>query len=580
MRIGNKFPSKIFDGYLAAGFPCFILRFIHLCLIKMKTLHTLLFFLSVCLLVPAAGLADRYPKNFNIDILHYQFKLWLSDKTDSLRAEATLIVIFKKAGPQVMRLDLINSFAGDPQGKGMTVTGVTNEGKSLSFSHASNALLINTPDLVAGQQLSITISYRGLAAAGLAIRKTRNNDRSFFSDNWPDLGRHWLPLVDHPYDKATCEFIVNAPSHYEVISNGLLQEESLLMDGNKLTHWKQAVPIAPWLFVLGVADFAVQYVDYFEGKSIQTWVYRQERDAGFYDFQTPSKEVLSFFTDYVGPFAYEKLANIQSNNSTGGMEAASAIMYSEKSVTGKRDARWQTVIIHEIAHQWFGDAVTESDWDDVWLSEGFATYFTLLFAEHSKGRDEFTNGLKSSREQIIKYLQKNQDSPVVHNQLSDMSKVTSALTYQKGAWVLHMLRDRMGETNFKKGIQSYYKKYFNANASTTDFRSEMEKASGLDLKSFLSQWLYQEGMPKLKGTWSWDGVKKELKVNLEQTQSNSFLLPLEIEVTYNGKQDPEIKKVEMNKKQWEFSFPLQTMPLSVVIDPRTVLLAEFDFQQK
>ncbi len=534
---------------------------------------------TACLLTPLINRADRYPKNFDIDIQHYQFKLWLSDKNDSLRAEATLTLNFKKAGVQLVRLDLTNT-TSDLQGKGMTVTGITSEGKSLSFSHRSNELLITIPNATVGQSLSITILYRGVPDAGLAIKQNRYNDRSFFSDNWPDLGHHWLPLVDHPYDKATCEFIVIAPSHYQVISNGLLQEESLLMDGNKLTHWKQSVPIAPWLFVLGVADFAVQYVDSFEGKSIQTWVYRQDRDAGFYDFQTPSNEVLSFFSDYVGPFAYEKLANIQSNNSTGGMEAASAIMYSEKSVTGKRDVLWQTVITHEIAHQWFGDAVTESDWDDVWLREGFATYFTLLFAEHSKGRDEFANGLKSSREQIIKYLLKNQDAPVVHNQLSDMAKVTSTLTYQKGAWTLHMLRKMVGEANFKNGIQSYYKKHFNANATTTNFRSEMEQASGLDLKSFFSQWLYQEGMPKIKGTWTWDSKKKELKINLEQIQSNSFSFPLEIGIVTNGNQSPEIKKMNVGTKQSTFTFPFETKPASVILDPRTALLAEFDFGQK
>jgi len=537
-------------------------------------------FLFACLLLPAIdGRCDSYPKNVDIDMQHYQFKLWLSDRNDSLRAEAMLILNFRKAGIQQVRLDL-TSAASHLQGKGMTVTSVTSEGKSLSFSHRFSELLITVPNSRPGQSLSIIIGYRGIPDAGLAIKQNRYNDRSFFSDNWPDLGHHWLPLVDHPYDKATCEFIVIAPSHYQVVSNGLLQEESLLTDGNKLTHWKQSVPIAPWLFVLGVADFAVQFVDYFDGKSIQTWVYRQDRDAGFYDFQIPSKEVLSFYSDYVGPFAYEKLANIQSNNSTGGMEAASAIMYSEKSVTGKRDQRWQTVIIHEIAHQWFGDAVTESDWDDVWLSEGFATYFTLLFAEHSKGRDEFTDGLKSSREQIIKYLQKNQDSPVVHHQLSDMSKVTSTLTYQKGAWILHMLRDMMGETNFKKGIQSYYKKYFNANASTTDFRLEMEQASGEDLQPFFSQWLYQEGMPKIKGQWAWDARKKELKINLEQIQANAFSFPLEIGIFNAGKQSPEIKKTTMNAKQSTLTFPLENKPAAVTLDPRTTLLAEVDFQQK
>jgi aminopeptidase N len=534
-------------------------------------------FLSACLLLPRVGHCDKYPKNPDIDIQHYQFKLWLTDRNDSIRAEATLSLNFRKAGIQLVRLDL-TSASPELQGKGMTVTSVTSNGTSLSFSHRLNVLLITTPVSAVGQQISISIKYYGIPDAGLAIKQNRYNDRSFFSDNWPDLGHHWLPLVDHPYDKATCEFILTAPSHYQVVSNGLLLEQSLLANGDKLTHWKESVPIAPWLFVLGVADFAVQYVDSFEGKSIQTWVYRQDRDAGFYDFQTPTKHVLSFYSDYVGPFAYEKLANIQSNNSTGGMEAASAIMYSEKSVTGKRDARWQDVIVHEIAHQWFGDAVTESDWDDVWLSEGFATYFTLLYTEHSKGRDEFVKDLKASRGQIIKYLTKNQDSPIVHNQLNDMSKVTSALTYQKGAWVLHMLRELMGDTNFRKGIQAYYKKYFNANATTADFRYEMEQASGLDLQSYFSQWLYQDGMPKIKGQWKWDSKKKELKITLDQTQPNTFSFPLEVEIVSNGNQNLELKKVTMNTKQSVFTFPLDTRPASVILDPRTALLAEIDFR--
>ncbi|MBS1681290.1 MAG: M1 family metallopeptidase [Bacteroidetes bacterium] len=533
-----------------------------------------LFFLSTAIV-----LADTYPKNYNIDILHYQFKLWLSDENDTLTAEASILFKLKKKDVQQLSLDL-TSVAEKLNGKGMLVAGVTCNGKALEFSHRAEELLITLPPSTANSQLLVTIKYSGVPDAGLAIKFNRYHDRTFFSDNWPNLGHHWLPLVDHPYDKATCEFMVIAPSHFQVVSNGLLLEESLLNEENKLTHWKQSVPIAPWLFVLGVADFAVQYVDSFEGKSIQTWVYRQDRDAGFYDFQTPSKKALSFFSDYAGPFAYEKLANIQSNNSTGGMEAASAIMYSERSVSGKRDPRWQNVIVHEIAHQWFGDAVTESDWDDVWLSEGFATYFTLLFVEHDEGRDAFVAGLKSSREQIKKYLEKEPNDPVVHNQLNDMSKVTNTLTYQKGAWTLHMLRNQLGDENFKKGIQSYYRKYFNSNATTSYFRQEMENASGLELKDFFNQWLYRGGIPKIKGEWTWQKNKKELVINLEQKQTELFNLPLEIGILSKGKQVPEIKKVTITERTTVFSLPLDDEPVSIIPDPRTVLLAEFDIQKK
>ncbi|MBS1506097.1 MAG: hypothetical protein JSS79_05590 [Bacteroidetes bacterium] len=255
-------------------------------------------------------------------------------------------------------------------------------------------------------------------------------------------------------------------------------------------------------------------------------------------------------------------------------------MYSEKSVSGKRDQRWQIVITHEIAHQWFGDAVTESDWDDVWLSEGFATYFTLLFTEHSKGKDEFVAGLKASREQISKYLQSNPDAPVVHNQLTDMSKVTSTLTYQKGAWTLHMLRTMIGDTNFQKGVQSYYKKYFNSNATTIDFRNEMEQASGANLQAFFSQWLYQTGMPKIKGHWSWSDKKMELTLTLEQTQAESFSFSLEVGITTEANGLPEIKKVSINSKKSTVTFQLKKKPVAVSLDPQTVLLAQFELSQK
>ena len=239
--------------------------------------------------------------------------------------------------------------------------------------------------------------------------------------------------------------VVTAPAHYQVISNGLLVEETDLPGGRRRTYWRQSVPIAPWLYVLGVARFAVQHVDTFQGKAIQTWVYAQDRDAGFYDFAVPTRDVLQFYSDKVGPFSYEKLANVQSNSVSGGMESASAIFYSEGSVVGDRNVRWRNVVIHEIAHQWFGNAVTESDWNDVWLSEGFATYFTLLYIEHAYGRDEFLSGLESSRQRILEFDKQRPDYRVVHDNLSDMSQVTTGQIYQKGAWILHMLRGIVGE---------------------------------------------------------------------------------------------------------------------------------------
>ena len=340
---------------------------------------------------------DTYPKNPGIDALNYAFRIELSDTTDAIVGEMTLDLRFLAPNVRSVRLDLAKRDAAHG-GKGMQVSAVTMDGAAVSFTHANDELLIPLAAAPAVQQRSrVVVRYSGTPASGLAIKKNRYGDRTFFSDNWPDKARQWLPTIDHPYDKATSEFIVTAPSHYQVVSNGLPVEVTDLPGERRLTHWRNSIPIAPWLFTLGVARFAAQRVDTFEGKPIETWVYAQDRDAGFADFATPTRSVLAFFSDYVGPFAYEKLANVQSSTVSGGMEAASAIMYDEKSVTGTRSVRWRNVVIHEIAHQWFGNAVTEADWDDVWLSEGFATYFTQLYIEHAYGRDEFVRGMSSSR---------------------------------------------------------------------------------------------------------------------------------------------------------------------------------------
>lgn len=321
---------------------------------------------------------DSYPKDPNIDILNYTFALTLSDTTDMIQGTATLQVRFKTSDKNKLRSDFVKK-SGEPSGKGMSVKRIISQGKELEFIHDADVLWIPLEASKAYEEQSISIEYEGIPNEGLSIGPNKYGDRCFFSDNWPNKARSWLPTVDHPYDKATCEFMVTAPLKYQVVSNGLKIEEGNIGEGMRLTHWKQSVPIASWLYVLGVGEFAVQYVDTFDNKSIQTWVYKQDRDAGFFDFATPTKQVLEFYSDYVGPFAYEKLANIQSNSFGGGMEAASAILYSEKSVVGNRNERWRNVVIHEIAHQWFGNAVTEYDWNDVWLSEGLTTYFTVRF---------------------------------------------------------------------------------------------------------------------------------------------------------------------------------------------------------
>jgi aminopeptidase N len=283
---------------------------------------------------------------------------------------------------------------------------------------------------------------------------------------------------------------------------------------------------------------------------------------------------LEFYSAYVGPYAYEKLANIQTPSVNGGMETSSAIFYGEDLVNGKRDERIRNIVIHEIAHQWFGNAITETTWDDAWLSEGFATFFTLLFIENEYGKEEYKKGISKAKKTVFDLSLKIPDFSIVSNRTAENEPVTNGLTYQKGAWVLHMLRDLLGEKSFQKGIRTYYAKYFNSNTTTDEFRLEMEKASGKDLKLFFKQWLYQPINPTINAVWKYDEAAKKLNLQLTQSQSGNFLFNVPVEVAYYkiGSTTPTILKMNLSHKQEVFSFFVASAPEKVELDPRNVLL--------
>ncbi len=540
-------------------------------------------------LFPGASHADTYPRANELDVVEYVFRVTLTDESDVIAGLASVDLRWLADGMSAIELDLTSA----NEGTGMTVTGVwvrssrgasalaprsagsASRGAPARFVHEANRLRIELPEASSlGERSYVTVQYSGTPASGLEIGENRYGERCFFSENWPNRARQWLPTIDHPYDKAMCQMVVTAPSHYQVVSNGLLVEESDLAGARRLTHWRQSVPIATWLYTLGVARFAVQTLAEFDGKPVQTWVYARDRDAGFHDFAEPTHAVLAYFSDQIGPYSYEKLANIQSASVGGGMESASAIFYGEDSVTGERTVRWRNVIIHELAHQWFGNAVTESDWDDVWLSEGFATYFTLLFREHAYGRDDFVEGLRKSRDTVVRFYAERPDYRVVHDQLDDMSRVTTGMQYQKGAWVLHMLRRQLGTETFWLGIRDYYALYRNGTASTADFRRVMEERSGQELGWFFEQWLNQGGLPAIEGSWSFaDGV---LDLDLRQTQAPyRFRLPLELRLEFaDGSSARE--SVVLEGASSKISIEQAQKPVRITLDPDTWLLGTFE----
>jgi aminopeptidase N len=515
-------------------------------------------------LTPASAVADTYPRQPGVDAVHYVFRLTVGDETDAIEGETTATFRFVAPAVGEVFLDL----AGPAQGKGMAVTGVTGTGGPLQYTHTADRLRIVLPEPpAAGEERSFTVRYHGVPASGLRIQDNIHRARTFFSESWPDRARQWLPTIDHPYDKATGEFIVTAPAHYQVVANGQLVEEIDLPGGRRRTSWKQSVPIASWLYAVGIARFAVHHYATVRGIPQQVWVFPEDAEQGYGLFELTGRQAFEYFSDWIGPYSYEKLAHVEAAGVSGGMEQASAIFYGEKDV-----ARGRVPVVHEVAHQWWGNAVTEHDWDDVWLSEGFATYFAHLFTEHVNGRDAFVKAIKADIPVILKEQQELPGTPIVHRNLADMTRVLNRLVYQKGGWTLHMLRGIVGTETFWAGIREYYRRFKNGNATTADFRQVMEQASGRPLSWFFDQWLTRAGIPVVAGGWRYDAAARQVVLELSQTQTGDpFRLPVEVGLTMPDGQT-RVEHVELAERNSRLTLPSEAAPVAVTLDPNTWVL--------
>ncbi len=501
-----------------------------------------------------------------IDVQDYDFALTLSDTTDRIEGTATVHVRIDTDTLTAVRLDLIGRA---PEGEtGMRVQSVSEAGRAVSYRHADDLLRIRPPDLAAGQTRTFRIEYAGVPDDGLIIGTNRHGDRTFFGDNWPNRARHWLPVVDHLADKATVEFRVTAPARYDVVSNGARVHDST-SGGTRHTHWRTDVPLPPKVMVIGVADFAVDSAGTVDGVPVQSWVYPEDRGPGLKDLgQAPP--ILRFFEKNLGPYPYAKLANVQSTTRYGGMENAAAIFYSETAVADGEDDT--SLLAHEIAHQWYGNTVTEADWPHLWLSEGVATYLTGLYLEHARGAAALTRYMAAARRQVVQFHDANPDTPLVDTTYSDPNELLNTNPYQKGGWVLHMLRREVGTETFWRGLRAYYERYRDGNASTRDFRAVMEDVSGQDLEAFFDQWTRRPGHPVIEGTWRHDAAAGECVVTLRQTQDEPpFVVPVPVAL---GESPSRTTTLFMRGREAQSRVDCPQAPSSVTLDPNTDLLAE------
>jgi hypothetical protein len=511
---------------------------------------------------PASATGSCRP---GLDVLTYDFRVEFpaSGVPELVRFVATATTA-RAAGISQLTLDLAST---------MLVDSAKVNGTAARFDRRAESVEVTLP-AGQGDTLQVAVFYHGLPADGLIIRRDPTLGWTAFGDNFPNRAHQWLAVVDHPSDKALVRWDVIAPATHRVIANGRLLEETPdtapAATRRVRTRWATERPIYASVMVIGVAPFAV--VELADRSCVAGELAGCVRQSVW---TTPAKrhvvpgafaragEIVALFTRLVGPFPYEKLAHVASSTRYGGMENAGAIFYADNLFApGSPD---ELLIAHETAHQWFGDAVTVREWPHVWLSEGFATYFTALWVEHAQGSAAFAAHLTAMRAKVLA-SPITMTKPVVDEGLTDVGRVLNTNVYSKGGFALHMLRREIGDSAFFGAIRSYYTKFRHGNAMTADLQAEFEQTAGRPLDWFFAQWLQRTGVADLQPSWRWDAARRTLVVTVVQrARAAPYRLSLALDVT-----DPAGVTHRVR-----IAVPAQTtatidVPLTLVATPRRV----------
>jgi aminopeptidase N len=513
-----------------------------------------------------------------VDVLHYEVEVGLGRGLDWFEGSASVRVAVTRSDAE-LPLDLT----------GLEVLEVTVDGSPGSYRYENGVLGVALDGYPAGSEANVLVRYRGVPDDGLILRQNVHGEPSAFVDNWPNRTRFWLPSVDHPTDKATVRFTVHAPADWKVVANGRSVTEgaptppdAIGPAGDRRTWvWDEGVPISPYNMVIGAADLSVMQVGLAAcGRApasprtdgcveVTYWVYPEDVARAEPSFRR-SAEMVDHFTDLIGPYPFEKLAHVQSATRFGGMENASAIFYSERAIAS--GANIEATVSHEIAHQWFGDSVTEADWHHLWLSEGFATYFGAQFFEAADGVQAFRAMLEDDRRELL--AGGAAARPIYDPAETDLFALLNDNNYEKGAWVLHMLRGILGDEAFFGGVREYYRRYAQSSVFTSHFQAVMEEACGQDLDWFFRQWIYEPGYPVFSLDHEWEpaasGPGGVLDVVVRQTQTDAwptFRVPTELLVEQDGRELRVPIEITERTTRVRVELDAPSPPRAVVLDP-------------
>ena len=241
-----------------------------------------------------------------VDVIHYGFYVHISNNSDSMDAKAEV----KLRVLQSIDSFFLNFKNKNNIGKGMHITSVKMDGKTFAAYKHQNDILVFNKKCQANDTVQVEISYSGIPEDGLYIGNSMYGEKTYFGDNWPNRAQYWLPVIDHPSDKALVDFHIRAPEKWAVIASGTLQKKQI-QQGEIFYHYKTQVPLATKVMVFGAANFKVKRLDTISGIPVSSWIYKASPDAAFEDYR-PAVEIIRYYSGLLGKFPYGKLANVQS----------------------------------------------------------------------------------------------------------------------------------------------------------------------------------------------------------------------------------------------------------------------------
>ena len=521
----------------------------------------------------------KYARDRRADILHVKLDVTPDFAKRTVSGTATL-----RFKPIALPLEKLELDAVD-----LKITSITAAGVQVAEHQVTQDKLIITftkaiaPDV----ETTVTVTYSAVQPDhGLYFRTPemgyKAGDTQVWSQGEAEEHRFWFPSYDYPNERFTSEVICHVPKGMQVISNGTLQSEKPGDNGLVTFHWLQDKPHVNYLIAMAAGYF--HKLEDKAGNLPLAMLVPPSHTAQASNAFADTRKIIEFYQKEIGvPFAWDKYYQVYCLDFiAGGMENTSCTFEAADMLFNSDTEQLRSLHeldAHETAHQWFGDLVTCRDWSHLWLNEGFASYYTILYEEQKLGADAMKYALWKEAQQVF---QANDTRPIVWRDYGDPMQQFDTRVYPKGAWVLHMLRSQLGPDLYRKCIRTYLERHRNSIVRTEDLQDVIEEVSGLSFDQFFDQWLFHGGVPELKIDYAWDAASKQARITVRQTQKLSeqvrlFRVPLPVGFAIPGQKELLHVKADVSKEVEDFYFHLPAQPELVRIDPDYTVLAKVAF---